>query len=111
MRSIWRNLSLLTCDDGRRVFADRMGATYADSGVAAPSLGELLGTDPDVVRELVTLRREDIGLGDQRSEEELDADLARAQAALEQLTAEADQATAYVVRVDAMRAELAQVRA
>jgi len=34
------NASVIFVDQaGRRVFADRMGATYADTGVAAPSLG------------------------------------------------------------------------
>ena len=39
-------------------------ATYAETGVAAPSLGELLGTDPNLISELVTLRAEDLGIGD-----------------------------------------------
>jgi hypothetical protein len=104
------NASVIFVDHaGRRVFADRMGATYADSGVAAPSLGELLGTDPAVITELVTLRREDIGLGEQRPSEEIDADLVSARAAVDQLAAEASEAEAFVIEVDAMRAELAQL--
>src|SRR5690606_1953920 len=83
----------------------------ADSGVAAPSLGELLGTDPAVITELVTLRREDIGLGEQRPSEDIDADLVTARAAVDQLAAEAAEAEAFVVQVDAMRAELAQLDA
>jgi hypothetical protein len=62
------NASVIFVDQaGRRVYADRMGATYADTGVAAPSLSELLGTDPTVVGDLVTLRPTDLGLGDHRS--------------------------------------------
>lgn len=104
------NASVIFVDQtGRRVFADRMGATYADTGVAAPSLGQLLGTDPAVISDLVTLRRKDLGVGEQRTEEAITADLTAARAALEQLRAEEAEATTYVVHVDAMRAELAQL--
>lgn len=101
------NASVIFVDQaGRRVFADRTGATYADTGVAAPSLIELLGSDPTVISELVTLRREDLGLGDQRPEGAIEGDLVAARTALEQLTAEEAEATAYVIEVEAMRAEL-----
>lgn len=104
------NASVIFVDQsGRRVFADRMGATYADTGATAPSLGQLLGTDPAVISELVTLRRGDLGLGEQRSEEAIDDDLTAAQAGLEQLRAEEAEATAYVVQVEALRAELAEL--
>jgi imidazolonepropionase len=55
MRSIWRNLSLLTCDDGRRVFSDGAVVTEDDTitwvgaaqdlptGVAADRILELAG--------------------------------------------------------------------
>jgi len=104
------NASVIFVDQaGRRVFADRMGATYADTGTAAPSLDQLLGTDPEVISELMTLRRSDLAVGDQRSEEAITADLDDARSALEQLAAETAEATTYVVRVDAMRAELEQL--
>ncbi|MCU1369598.1 MAG: hypothetical protein JWO77_792 [Ilumatobacteraceae bacterium] len=104
------NASVVFVDQaGRRVFADRTGATYADSGVAAPSLGELLGSDPAVVSDLVTLRREDLGLGAERTADEIDADLLAARATVDQLTAEVTEATAYVVQIEAMQAELAQL--
>ncbi len=105
------NASVIFVDQaGRRVFADRMGATYADTGVAAPSLSELLGSDPAVISQLVTLRREDLGFGeDQRSEDAIEADLLGARATLEQLAAEETEATAFVVQVEAMAAELEQL--
>jgi hypothetical protein len=104
------NASVIFVDQaGRRVFADRIGATYADTGVAAPSLSELLGTDPAVISELVTLRREDLGLGEQRSPAEIDADLATARAAVDQLAAEEAEARTFVIQVEAMQAELAQL--
>ena len=69
------NASVIFVDQsGRRVYADRTGATYADNGVAAPSLGQLLGTDPAVISDLVTLRRKDLAVGEQRSEREITAD-------------------------------------
>jgi hypothetical protein len=104
------NASVIFVDQaGRRVYADRMGATYADSGVAAPSLSELLGSDPAVISDLVTLRREDLGLGAERTPDEIDADLLVARTALDQLRAERAEATTYVVQVEAMTAELAQL--
>ncbi len=104
------NASVIFVDQaGRRVFADRMGATYAETGVAAPSLGELLGTDPAVIRQLVTLRRGDLGGMEQQSAEAVEIDLVTARSAAEQLAAEEAEATTYVVRVDALRAELEQL--
>ena len=104
------NASVVFVDEtGRRVFADRMGATYADNGATAPSLSQLLGTDPVVISQLVTLRRGDLGLGDRRPADAIEADLVAARAAVEQLAAEEDEATTYVVHVQAMRAELAQL--
>lgn len=101
------NASVIFVDQaGRRVYADRMGATYADSGVAAPSLGELLGTDPTVISDLVTLRRQDLAVGAPRSEEAITTELAATRTALEQLRDEEAEATAYVVEVQSMRAEL-----
>ena len=104
------NASVIFVDQaGRRVFADRMGATYADDGVAAPSLGQLLGTDPAVISDLVTLRPGDLGLGDQRSDEEIELELATARALVDRLTAEESEATTFLVHVDALREELAEL--
>ena len=104
------NASVIFVDQaGRRVFADRMGATYADTGVAAPSLGELLGTDPSIIRELVTLRPGDVGAGEARPVDAIEADLVAARAAVEQLAAEEAEATTYVVHTDALRSELEQL--
>ncbi|MCB0959857.1 MAG: hypothetical protein KDB04_10075 [Acidimicrobiales bacterium] len=101
------NASVVFVDQaGRRVFADRMGATYAETGVAAPSLGELLGTDPAVIADLVTLRAEDLGLGDHRDIDEVDAELTSARAAHEQLTAERDEATTFLIEIEGWQRDL-----
>lgn len=101
------NASVIFVDAaGRRVYADRVGATYADSGVAAPSLSELIGTDPAVVSELVTLRAEDLGLGDGRDEGEIHDDLASARAQLAIVTEEQQEATTIVVELDAWQRDL-----
>lgn len=104
------NASVIFVDQaGRRVFADRMGATYAETGVAAPSLGELLGTDPTVIEDLVTLRAEDLGLGEHRDEAAIEADLAATQAQLEQLGAEHAAASALLVQIGSWEEELADL--
>jgi hypothetical protein len=104
------NASVIFVDEsGQRVFADRMGATYADTGVAAPSLSELLGTDPTIISDLVTLRAADLGVGEQRSSDDIEDDLRMARDAVEQLAEDEAEATTYVVQTEAMRAELAQL--
>jgi hypothetical protein len=104
------NASVIFVDHaGRRVFADRSGATYADTGLAAPSLGELLGTDPGVVADLITLRPADLGLGTDRTPEAVEADLVSARAALEQVLAERSEATTFVVDIETWERELAQL--
>jgi tetratricopeptide (TPR) repeat protein len=101
------NASVIYVDHaGRRVYADRTGGTFADDGVAAPSLSDLLGSDPEVITDLVTLRAGDLGLGAGRTDEAIEADLTAARASVEQLAAEADEATTYMVQVDAWNAEL-----
>jgi hypothetical protein len=101
------NASVIFSDQaGRRVFADRIGATYADTGVAAPSLIELLGSDPKVISDLVTLRAADLGLGERRDLEEVEAELVGASAVLEQVLAEQADGTARLVELDAWEREL-----
>lgn len=104
------NASVIFVDQaGRRVYADRIGATYADSGVAAPSLSELLGTDPTVIADLVTLRAQDLGLGEHRTEDSIEADLAAARAAVEATAAEHGEATTYLVEIGTWEQELAEL--
>ncbi|MCB0963583.1 MAG: hypothetical protein KDA98_09830 [Acidimicrobiales bacterium] len=104
------NASVIFVDEaGRRVFADRIGATYADTGVAAPSLSELVGTDPDVVADLVTLTAADLGLGDDRSTEALEADIAQAHAALAHAGDQQRAASAIVVEIEGWERDLAQL--
>ncbi len=58
------NASVVFTDHrGRRVFADRTGATFADSGVVAPGPSDLLGRDPSTVAELLTVNASSLGLG------------------------------------------------
>ncbi|WP_426573522.1 hypothetical protein [Aquihabitans sp. McL0605] len=104
------NASVIFIDQaGRRVYADRIGATYADNGVAAPSLSQLLGSDPTVIADLVTLREEDLGLGEHRTEESIEADLISARAAVEQLEAEHREVTTYVIEIETWQQHLAEL--
>ena len=101
------NASVIFLDrTGRRVFADRMGATYADTGVAAPSLSDLIGTDPEVIANLVTLRAEDLGLGLHRSQEEVEAEQTSARAAQEQVAAAHAEATGFLIELESLEQEL-----
>ncbi len=78
------NASVVYVDsNGRRVFADRTGATFADDGFAAPGPSELLGKDPSTVARLLTLGATDLGLGERPSADDLVAQLAAARTALE----------------------------
>ncbi|MCB0972830.1 MAG: hypothetical protein KDA97_15090, partial [Acidimicrobiales bacterium] len=104
------NASVIFVDEaGRRVFADRIGATYAETGVAAPSLSELVGTDPQVVADLVTLRPADLGLGDERSAEAVEGEVAAARAALAHAGDQQRAATAIVVEIDRWERDLARL--
>lgn len=74
--------------DGRRVFADRTGASYADDGTPAPVPSDLLGQDPAAITGLLALTPTDLGRGEPASADELRDELVGARAALEQLHAE-----------------------
>lgn len=101
------NASVIYVDhEGRRVFADRTGATYADDGVPAPALSTILGSDPSVVSDLVLMSTDEVGLGEQVSVDELEAHLVAARAGAEQVRAEHGEAAALVVQLDAWRADL-----
>lgn len=104
------NASVIFVDHaGRRVYADRMGATYADSGVAAPSLADLLGTDPGEIADLVLLRPEELGLGDRRDPTAVEAELAAARAAHEQAVAADEEATLVLARLEEQQRELEEL--
>jgi hypothetical protein len=98
-----------TDDQGRKVFADRTGATFADSGSPAPTLTQLLGTDPDIVTQLLTLTTADVGGAPKVTAESLQADLAQARAVLEQIRSEHLEAAALVARLDEWQAELTTI--
>lgn len=105
------NASVIYSDHaGRRVFADRTGATYADDGTPAPSLSTLLGTDPNVVRRLVTMGSADLGLdGSERTANDISAELAAARAADAQRRAERDDVKVLVDRIGDWQDELAEL--
>ncbi len=106
------NASVVYLDPAsRRVFADRTGATFAETGLAAPSLASLVGTDAKVVSGLVTLRAGDLGLGagTQRSADDISGELAAERALAAQLRAEREESQALVVRLDDWRAELVEL--
>lgn len=108
MAGVVPNASVIFVDHaGRRVYADRTGATYAESGVAAPSLAELLGTDPTVVEGLVTLRPGDLGLGTDRDQAAIEAELAAARDALADVRSEEAAARTIVVQITSWEEELA----
>ncbi len=104
------NASVVFVDSaGRRVFADRMGATYAETGVAAPTLGDLLGTDPSLIADLVTLTADDLGIGATRSPDEVAAELAGARAAHAQVLAEQAAANQVIIGIEQLEAGLAEL--
>ncbi len=94
---------------GRKVFADRTGATYADSGRPAPAPQDLLGHDADVVTRLLTLTADDLGLGQQVSAGELQAQLATTRAELERRATELDELQRRAETVGAWQDELAML--
>lgn len=70
------NASIVYVDaDGRRIFADRTGATFADDGTPAPSPHDVLGSDIGAVSRLLTVSGVDLGLGGDESIDELRAEL------------------------------------
>lgn len=101
------NASLIFTDaQGRRVFADRTGATYADSGGPAPSPRDLLGTDPEAIAGLITLSADDLGLGTRVSASELRNQLAAARGELSQRQAEHRAVEERARQIDEWRTEL-----
>lgn len=94
---------------GRKVFADRTGATYADSGDPAPAPQDLLGHDTDVVTRLLTLSADDLGLGlgQQVSAGELQAQLGTTRAELDRRATELEELRGRASTIDAWQDELA----
>ncbi len=75
---------------GRRVFADRTGATYAITGAEAPGPGRLLGQDPEAIIRLFTVTDDELGLGAESSPEDIEQALEAARTELERARAEFD---------------------
>jgi hypothetical protein len=85
------NASVVYSDHaGRRVFADRTGATYAVTGAEAPVPGRLLGQDAAAIVRLFTVTDEELGLGTESTPEQLDQALEAARGELEHAQAEHD---------------------
>lgn len=104
------NASVVYTDrQGRRVFADRTGATFAEDGVIAPGPSELLGKDSSAVAGLLTLTAQDLGLGQQLPAVELQNQLVAARGAIEQLQADLERVMERSSQVEHWRAELARV--
>jgi hypothetical protein len=104
------NASVVYADArGRRVFADRTGATFADDGVVAPGPSELLGKDPATVAGLLTLSAADLGLGEHASAGELHELLGAARAALEDHHHDHVSLVEITAQIEDWRAELAEV--
>lgn len=75
---------------GRRVFADRTGATYAITGAEAPGPGRLLGQDPEAIIRLFTVTDDELGLGAETTPEAIEHALEAARVELERLQADYD---------------------
>lgn len=104
------NASVVYTDhQGRRVFADRTGATFADDGLIAPGPTELLGQDPAAVAGLLTLTAGDLGLGPEVSAAELRDQLVSARAMLEQLHTEQVKVVERSSQLQHWRVELAEL--
>ena len=104
------NASVVYVDHaGRRIFADRTGATFAADGSPAPALTSLLGTEPSAVAALVTVDAAVLGLGERPSTEAIADELAATRATVEHLEHEREEAQARLVSVDEWRAELASL--
>ncbi|HEY4376907.1 MAG TPA: hypothetical protein VGM93_07100, partial [Acidimicrobiales bacterium] len=101
------NASLVFTDHtGRKVFADRTGATYGDTGEPAPTPGDLIGTDPDVLLALMTIRAKDLGLDNDRSVSDRRRDLEAARGAIKPLEGEVTAARSGAAAHDELKHQL-----
>lgn len=94
---------------GRKIFADRTGATYADSGSTAPAPQDLLGHDTDVVTRLLTLTADDLGLGQQVSAGELQARLGTTRAELERRATELEELRSRADTIGVWQGQIAEL--
>ena len=92
--------------DGRKVYTDRGGASYADTGDLAPPLADLVGRDPDVVQRMLTVSVDSLGLEPARSSTELQDDLAAARDHATRLDLELTASRERSTQVDIWRSEL-----
>lgn len=83
------NASIVYTDEhGHRIFADRTGATDAETGKPARPPSAVLGRDTEALIGLLRLDADDLGLGERVSPEKLHAELTAARAELDELLAE-----------------------
>jgi hypothetical protein len=97
---------VFTDHTGRKVFADRTGATYGDTGEPAPTPGDLIGTDPDVLLALMTIRAKDLGLDNDRSVSDRRHDLEAARGAIKPLEGEVTAARSAAAAHDELKHQL-----
>jgi hypothetical protein len=106
------NSSVIYVDHaGRRIFADRTGATYADDGLGAPPVSSVVGHDPKMIAQLMLVTAQDLGLGERLSADKVEAELAGAKAAAEQIEAERAEAATLVIDIEHWKAELEELDA
>jgi len=94
---------------GRKVFADRTGATFADSGTAAPPLSDLLGQDADAIGELLCIHPSDLSVDTERTAADIESELADATGEQHSLTEEQAKARVISAKADTARSALAEL--
>lgn len=82
------------------MFADRTGATFAEDGTPAPTPADVIGGDPEVLAQLMSLTASDLGLEKVPTLPELKSDLAAARSALGELGGELEEAKELRARRD-----------
>ena len=100
------NASVIYLDSaGRKVYADRNGATYADTGEPAPVPQDLLGHDVDAVAALMSVGPDDLGLASDVPVGKLHDELRDRRTQREKLAAELSTLTERARLIDEWRAE------
>lgn len=106
------NASIVYLDaQGRRVYADRTGATYAHDGSRAPAPHEVLGRDPIAVSRLLTCSGPDLGIGAEISVEEVSTALDDARQQLVRRREELEELEDRAASVAELRHQLASLTA
>lgn len=94
---------------GRKVFADRTGATFADSGTSAPPLSDLLGHDSEAIEDLLCIRASDLAVDIDRTPADIESELAAATDEQHKLGEEQAQARVISAKAETARSALAEL--